>query len=113
MMMVLTMMRMMMIMTMMRMRIRIRMTMMMMMVMMTITMMTMMLTMLELSRRWCEGGGWLTGVVEPGTGSFTGDNIAFLSPDLNTALLGSFRDGVAERVSPARLLSVRTEGVRS
>ena len=52
----------------------------------------------------------MTGVVEPRTGSLTGDNIAFLYPDLTTALLGTFRDGVAERVSPARLVSVRTEG---
>ena len=31
--------------------------------------------------QWSEGGGWLTGSVD-GEGAFTGDNIAFLYPDL-------------------------------
>ena len=37
---------------------------------------------------WREGGGWLTAAVDTDTGSFTGDNIAFLYPDLRTAILG-------------------------
>ena len=31
--------------------------------------------------QWSEGGGWLTGSVDR-EGAFTGDNIAFLYPDL-------------------------------
>ena len=37
---------------------------------------------------WQEGGGWLTAAVDSDTGTFTGDNIAFLYPDLRTAILG-------------------------
>ena len=61
--------------------------------------------------RWCEGGGWLTGRVDSTTGSLTGDNIAFLYPDIKTALLGRFIRGVAESVLPAKLVSVETGGV--
>ena len=78
--------------------------------------------------QWSEGGGWLTGSVDR-EGAFTGDNIAFLYPDLRcrtsplymcplytwltyistfcagdrTALVGQFRDGLAVSVKPASL----------
>jgi len=38
------------------------------------------------------GGGWLVGRVDD-TGAFTGADIAFLYPDLSTALVGEWRDG--------------------
>jgi len=38
------------------------------------------------------GGGWLVGRVD-NTGAFTGTDIAFLYPDLSTALVGEWRDG--------------------
>ena len=31
---------------------------------------------------WREGGGWLTGAVEPGTGEMTGQELAFIYPDM-------------------------------
>ena len=37
---------------------------------------------------WQEGGGYLTGEVDSVTGAFTGDNIAFLYPDMYTAIVG-------------------------
>ena len=56
--------------------------------------------------RWCEGGGWLTGPVDL-SGELTGDNIAFLYPDLTTGLLGQFYRGEAVNVSPASVSEVR------
>ena len=57
--------------------------------------------------RWCEGGGWLSGAVDS-AGHHTGDNIAFIYPDLTTALLGEYDQGEAVSVSPASLVSVNT-----
>ena len=37
---------------------------------------------------WQEGGGYITGEVDSVTGAFTGDNIAFLYPDMYTAIVG-------------------------
>ena len=40
-----------------------------------------------------EGGGWITGQLDP-SGELTGDKIAFVYPDLSTAILGRFDRGV-------------------
>jgi len=40
-----------------------------------------------------RGGGWLVGQVCPYTGRFTGEDIAFLYPDMRTALVGQFVKG--------------------
>ena len=37
--------------------------------------------------QWQEGGGWLVGRVDQ-AGQFTGENIAFLFPDLGTGIVG-------------------------
>jgi hypothetical protein len=83
--------------------------------------------------QWMEGGGYLTGEqlmsnnvqhvkhVEhtnagpcPGIvdkdGEFTGDSIAFVYPDLETALVGQFCAGVMISARPARLESVEMVG---
>ena len=39
-----------------------------------------------------EGGGYIHGIVDSG-GKFTGDNVAFIYPDLVTAFIGRFDDG--------------------
>ena len=49
-----------------------------------------------------EGGGWITGQVDRG-GELTGDNIAFLYPDLTTAILGTFQRGVLVSGVPGRI----------
>ena len=49
--------------------------------------------------QWCEGGGWLTGQVDT-RGAMTGDNIAFVYPDLSTCLHGQYEDGMAVSVRP-------------
>ena len=55
--------------------------------------------------KWSEGGGWLTGVVDI-EGEFTGDDIAFVYPDLKTALVGQFTKGLAISVYPGTLSHV-------
>ena len=55
--------------------------------------------------KWSEGGGWLTGVVDK-EGEFTGDDIAFVYPDLKTALVGQYVRGVAMSVYPGTLSHV-------
>ena len=55
--------------------------------------------------KWSEGGGWLTGVVDI-EGEFTGDDIAFVYPDLKTALVGQFTKGLAISVFPGTLSHV-------
>jgi len=54
---------------------------------------------------WKEGGGYITGCVDE-EGKFTGKEIAFLYPDLQTALLGEFNDGVMVAARPARLEAI-------
>jgi len=54
---------------------------------------------------WKEGGAWLTGDVDE-HGKFTGNSVAFLYPDLQTALLGQFDNGVMVAASPARLVKI-------
>ena len=44
------------------------------------------------SWRGLIGGGWLYGVADD-KGELTGPNIAYVYPDLTTALLGHFQDG--------------------
>ena len=39
-----------------------------------------------------KGGGWLHGRVDPKDGTFTGDSIAYIYRDLETALVGKFVD---------------------
>lgn len=41
-----------------------------------------------------QGGGYLVGEVSNDTGEFTGDGLAYLYPDLATALVGEFAGGV-------------------
>ena len=49
------------------------------------------------------------GVVGP-DGQFTGDEIAFMYPDLETALFGTFQSGVMISARPARLDRVNLIG---
>ena len=49
-----------------------------------------------------EGGGWLTGQLDS-RGEMTGDNIAFIYPDLSTAILGRFDRGVLVSGLPGRI----------
>ena len=61
---------------------------------------------------------YLTTAAMPGTvdqaGLFTGDSIAYLYPDLSTALVGIFKDGVMVAAKPARLERVKmVEGIAS
>ena len=37
---------------------------------------------------WQQGGGYITGEGDTGSGAFTGNNIAFLYPDMRTAIVG-------------------------
>lgn len=52
------------------------------------------------------GGGWVVGRVDS-TGSYTGLDIAFLYPDLSTALVGEWRDGELVSGLAARLSDVQ------
>lgn len=56
--------------------------------------------------KYCEGGGFLVGTVDPLTGEFSGDQIAFLYPDYQTALLGRFENGVMKAAKPSTLIDV-------
>ena len=47
------------------------------------------------------GGAWLYGKVDE-IGEFTGDQIAYIYPDLRTCLLGKFRNGTMVRVDFAQ-----------
>uniref|UniRef100_A0A0K2UF62 SET domain containing (Lysine methyltransferase) 7 [Danio rerio] n=1 Tax=Lepeophtheirus salmonis TaxID=72036 RepID=A0A0K2UF62_LEPSM len=44
--------------------------------------------------KFTEGGGAIVGHVNETDGSFTGDNIAYIYPDLLTCILGKFKNGV-------------------
>ena len=52
-----------------------------------------------------RGGGWLVGPVDQ-QGDFTGDNIAYLYPDLSTAILGQFYRGQLVRGQAATVSGV-------
>ena len=52
------------------------------------------------------GGGWLVGRVD-NAGAFTGTDIAFLYPDLSTALVGEWRDGQLVAGCSARLTALQ------
>ena len=41
------------------------------------------------------------------SGKFTGDQLAFIYPDLSTALVGRFVDGVMDGAQAATILEVR------
>ena len=51
---------------------------------------------------WCRGGGFLVGKLDQ-AGNFSGSDLAFVFPDLSTALVGRFTEGVAESVVAGRL----------
>eukprot|EP00088_Acartia_fossae_P044428 TRINITY_DN4716_c0_g1_i9.p1 TRINITY_DN4716_c0_g1~~TRINITY_DN4716_c0_g1_i9.p1 ORF type:complete len:266 (+),score=51.09 TRINITY_DN4716_c0_g1_i9:36-833(+) len=51
-----------------------------------------------------RGEGWLVGCLD-NKGKFTGEEIAYLYPDLETAILGKFEDGVLISGQPARVVS--------
>ena len=53
-----------------------------------------------------DGGGYLHGVVDPGDGSFSGDNLAFIYPDLLTAFVGKFVGGRMVAGHPAKVSNV-------
>ena len=54
--------------------------------------------------KYQEGGGFLIGRVDSITGEFTAkEGMAFLYPDLQTALLGSFENGRMVAARPTRL----------
>ena len=57
---------------------------------------------------WREGGGYITGQVDS-RGRFTGDNIAFVYPDMSTAILGRYNDGVLVSGAPATVAEVTLE----
>ena len=52
-----------------------------------------------------QGGGWLTAVVDS-SGVFSGSKVAFVYPDLETALVGSWEDGKMVAAFPATLTSI-------
>ena len=54
---------------------------------------------------WCVGGGYLVGKLDQ-FGNFSGPDLAFLFPDLSTALYGTFRRGRMVSAVPARVRSV-------
>jgi len=56
-----------------------------------------------------RGGGWLVGRVCPRTGQYTGPEIAFLYPDLKTALVGKFQNGTLVSGREARLSGLDEE----
>ena len=56
--------------------------------------------------QWVDGGGWITGLLDS-RGHFTGDNIAFLYPDLTTAIVGRFQEGVLVSGLPAQVCGMR------
>lgn len=49
-----------------------------------------------------QGGGWLVGALDS-RGEYTGAGIAFLYPDLSTALVGQFHQGILVQAQEARL----------
>lgn len=51
-----------------------------------------------------EGQGWLYGPVSSQTGQFTGDNIAFIYPDLLTCLVGKFKNGEMVEARPSCII---------
>ena len=54
-----------------------------------------------------EGGGFLVGKVDPSNGEFSADQgIAYLYPDLSTALLGAFVGGTMKAAKSTRLIDV-------
>lgn len=57
---------------------------------------------------WKEGGGYLTGKVNE-EGKLTGDEIAFVYPDLETAIVGRFEDGVLVNGRASKIASVSLE----
>ena len=52
-----------------------------------------------------QGGGWLTAVVDS-SGVFSGSKVAFVYPDLETALVGNWQDGKMVAAFPAILTSI-------
>ena len=52
------------------------------------------------SWQWCKGGGFLVGVLDQ-FGNFSGSQMAFLYPDLKTALYGVFSSGRMVSAGPA------------
>jgi len=55
------------------------------------------------------GGGWMVGQVDS-YGSFTGSNIAFIYPDLISALVGEWKEGTLISGKRARLTQLSTVG---
>ena len=51
-----------------------------------------------------EGQGWIYGQVDTETGQFTGDNIAYIYPDLLTCLVGKFEQGRLVEGRPSCIL---------
>ena len=51
--------------------------------------------------------GHLHGVVDPADGSITGDNISYIYPDMETALLGKFKDRKMQNAQESVLLDLR------
>jgi len=57
-----------------------------------------------LTWKYVRGDCWLVGC-QDSTGNFTGEDIAFIYPDLETALVGKFEKGILVSAKPARVLS--------
>lgn len=53
-----------------------------------------------------DGGSWLVGQVDQ-MGHFTRDNLAYIYPNLKTALMGQFENGVMLRAQAAQIVTVR------
>jgi len=54
--------------------------------------------------KYVSGDGWLVGNLD-NTGSFTGEDIAYIYPDLQTAILGKFENGLLVCGKPAKIVS--------
>ena len=50
--------------------------------------------------------GFLHGVNDPADGSITGNNISYIYPDMNTALLGKYKDGKMQDAQESALLGL-------
>ena len=54
------------------------------------------------------GGAWIIGKVDS-KGEFTGDDIAYVYPDLETALVGTFKNGLMIKARPAEIIGEKCE----
>ena len=53
--------------------------------------------------------GHLHGLVDPTDGSITGNNISYIYPDMETALLGKFNDGKMQDAQESTILDLECD----